>query len=266
MPVVVKVHGQGRMNEPDLDLFLEVIMPAGLVAYEDDSQSESEHPASASARHGSKQSIKKQHEGNVKASADKNAESSSSGQGPAVAIRRPTHAHPKIHTRMPVVDSMDTDEQRGDASSSSQPNDTEDGGMSKIRRLLRPPPIEGLANWGIPAESTEPCDPALEAKLAHFHTLKTDPVNPKHFNDSLMSNRSFRNPHLYTKLVEFVDVDERVTNFPKDVWDPEDVKEEWYADRIAEYQKHRSEQQSSSQSGGKRSQIDFTKSKGGGKR
>jgi hypothetical protein len=47
-----------------------------------------------------------------------------------------------------------------------------------------------------------------------------------------MSNRSFRNPHLYTKLVEFVDVDERVTNFPKDIWDPEDVKEEWYADRI----------------------------------
>ena len=47
-----------------------------------------------------------------------------------------------------------------------------------------------------------------------------------------MSNRSFRNPHLYTKLVEFIDVDERVTNFPRDVWDPEDVHEEWYAERI----------------------------------
>lgn len=47
-----------------------------------------------------------------------------------------------------------------------------------------------------------------------------------------MSNRSFRNPHLYTKLVEFVDVDERTTNFPKDIWDPMDIKPEWYADRI----------------------------------
>ena len=47
-----------------------------------------------------------------------------------------------------------------------------------------------------------------------------------------MSNRSFRNPHLYAKLVEFVDVDERTTNFPKDIWDPHDVQEDWFADRI----------------------------------
>lgn len=65
-------------------------------------------------------------------------------------------------------------------------------------------------------------------------TLKRDPDNPKHFNDSLMSNRSFRNPHLYTRLVEFVDVDERATNFPKELWDPMDVRDEWYADRIGE--------------------------------
>lgn len=47
-----------------------------------------------------------------------------------------------------------------------------------------------------------------------------------------MSNRSFRNPHLYAKLVEFVDVDERTTNFPKELWDPRDVQEDWFADRI----------------------------------
>ena len=47
-----------------------------------------------------------------------------------------------------------------------------------------------------------------------------------------MSNRSFRNPHLYTKLVEFVDVDERTTNFPKDIWDPANVQRDWFADQI----------------------------------
>lgn len=72
----------------------------------------------------------------------------------------------------------------------------------------------------------------MQAKLAQFHRLKNDPVDPKHFNDSLMSNRSFRNPHLYAKLVEFVDVDECTTNFPKEIWDPTDVKEEWYAEKI----------------------------------
>lgn len=72
----------------------------------------------------------------------------------------------------------------------------------------------------------------MQAKLAKFHALKRDSANPKHFNDSLMANRSFRNPHLYAKLVEFVDVDERTTNFPQSIWDPMDVKEEWYAERI----------------------------------
>lgn len=47
-----------------------------------------------------------------------------------------------------------------------------------------------------------------------------------------MSNRSFRNPHLYAKLVEFVDVDERTTNFLSDVWSPDDMQPEWFADSI----------------------------------
>ncbi|TDL16143.1 hypothetical protein BD410DRAFT_645503 [Rickenella mellea] len=104
--------------------------------------------------------------------------------------------------------------------------------MSYIRSLLRPPPIEGVEDWGIPPPSAEPCDPDLEAKLAQFHTLKRDPSAPRHFNDSLMANRAFRNPHLYAKLVEFVAVDESATNFPKDMWDPSAVQDEWFADRI----------------------------------
>lgn len=47
-----------------------------------------------------------------------------------------------------------------------------------------------------------------------------------------MANRAFRNPHLYAKLVEFVDVNERTTNFPPALWDPTDVDPSWFADRI----------------------------------
>jgi len=132
--------------------------------------------------------------------------------------------------------------------------------VSRIRALLRPPQLLDLPDWGIPPAPEEPCDPELEAKLAQFQTLKRDPENPKHFNDSLMANRSFRNPHLYAKLVEFADVDESATNFPKDVWDPHDIREEWRAERIAEHQKARSEQQSAAQAAGKRTQIDFASS------
>ncbi|KAF7973684.1 hypothetical protein HWV62_14678 [Athelia sp. TMB] len=129
----------------------------------------------------------------------------------------------------------------------------------QIRALLKPSPIPGVENWGIPPETTDPCDPEIEAKLAQFAALKRDPQHPKHFNDSLMSNRSFRNPHLYAKLVEFVDVDERTTNFPLDIWNPGDMRPEWFAEAIAERQKAQSEQQMTAQNSNKRSRIEFTK-------
>jgi len=129
--------------------------------------------------------------------------------------------------------------------------------LSEIRALLRPESIQGMLDWGIPPAPEEACDPELEAKLAQFHAFKHDVDNPRHFNDTLMSNRSFRNPHLYAKLVEFVDVDESATNFPKDMWDPTDVNDEWFFDRIAEEQRALEEQRTASQSSGKRSKIDF---------
>ncbi|KDQ58725.1 hypothetical protein JAAARDRAFT_128486 [Jaapia argillacea MUCL 33604] len=160
---------------------------------------------------------------------------------PQVIIRR--HAPAKAYTRARLPDDMDaspsssTLEHSASGPTTATSSEHEDASefpdeLGQIRALLRPPPIPGVENWGIPPESTEPCDPAVLAKVSQFISLKRNPTNPKHFNDSLMANRSFRNPHLYAQLVDFVDVDERTTNFPKRVWDPEDVKDEWFADRI----------------------------------
>ena len=35
------------------------------------------------------------------------------------------------------------------------------GDISRIRQLLRPSPIPGLKDWGIPLEAQELCDPAI---------------------------------------------------------------------------------------------------------
>ncbi|KAJ7587353.1 hypothetical protein C8J56DRAFT_1026316 [Mycena floridula] len=145
--------------------------------------------------------------------------------------------------------------------------------LGALRALLRPPEIPGLPDWGIPGPSQNPCDPVIATKLAKFHDLKRSSTDPKHFNDSLMSNRSFRNPHLYAKLVEFVEIgDESVgcSEFHAGpaVWSglfgqrQEDW--DWDAESIAEKQKTRAEKQSLSQAAGKtqpRKQIDFTKGK-----
>ncbi|KAJ7192970.1 HCNGP-like protein-domain-containing protein [Mycena pura] len=191
-----------------------------------------------------------------------------------IIIRRPPTQH-KTHPRTTVADEIiDAPAHReepqfqastsmsasathvANAVASSSHTDPQDE-LTRIRALLEPSPIPGVDDWGIPPASTEPCNPTIQAKLSQFHALKSgDP--PKHFNDSLMGSRAFRNPHLYAKLVEFVDVDERTTNFPPELWDPGAVDAAWYADALAEVQKSRSEQQSATQAAGKRSQIQFT--------
>ncbi|KAI0642506.1 HCNGP-like protein-domain-containing protein [Trametes meyenii] len=190
--------------------------------------------------------------------------SSICGSKPAFKIRRHPPAKPHPRARLPeeAVDESGPSASVPATTSSQDPltsatavDGTDE--LTQIRGLLRPPPIPGVKDWGIPPEPDMSCDEAIQTKIASFLALKRDPQNPRHFNDSLMANRAFRNPHLYAKLVEFVDVDERTTNFPKDVWDPMDVKEEWYVDRIAEAQKARSQATAASQSSAKRSHIDF---------
>ena len=95
--------------------------------------------------------------------------------------------------------------------------------------VFAPPPrtlVDGVdAEWGLGLEkATTGVDEALQAKLAHFHTLKAQ--QGTHFNQSLARNRSFRNPHIYAKLVEWVEVDETGSAYgdmvrapvPDDVW------------------------------------------------
>lgn len=132
-----------------------------------------------------------------------------------------------------------------------------DNELAQIRTLLQPPPIPGAENFGIPSPSEDTVDSELAAKVAKFLALKKQGT---HFNDILMRNKSFNNPHIYAKLVDFVDVDETGTNFPKNMWDPHDVQPEWYAEELATAQKKRSTEVAAAQAPGKRSRIAFSAS------
>lgn len=75
-----------------------------------------------------------------------------------------------------------------------------------------------------------------------------------------MKSRSFRNPTIYKKLVEFVDVDERRGLAPS-IWGWEvGERERWTTKRISDMQKERSERLTASQEAGKRDRIGFTSS------
>ncbi|CAJ0641636.1 9934_t:CDS:2, partial [Entrophospora sp. SA101] len=104
------------------------------------------------------------------------------------------------------------------------------------------------------AESEQECDEELEAKLAHFFELKDKGV---HFNDHLLKNKAFRNPHIYDKLVEFVHLDEIGSNFDREVYDPYGFPAEAYADQLAATQKKVAEEREAAKKQQQRSQLAF---------
>ncbi|KAL5522356.1 hypothetical protein ACEPAG_8372 [Sanghuangporus baumii] len=245
---------------------------AGLVAYDGDSASDSEQRNRNNVRLSFEHKLKER----IGIASERGRKSSmqTSGQPAGIQSRKTPHISVNDPDRGLSAPSTPDEEgahaepiagpSRGTSPSTSHTSsERQVDELARIRTLLRPPPIPGIDDWDIPSvpnEDDDDCDPALIAKLSQFQELKRDPSNPRHFNDSLMSNRSFRNPHLYAQLVDFVDVDECTTNFPADMWDPRDVREEWFAERIAEEQKRREERQAAKQAAGKRSHIDFTSS------
>ncbi|KAM0787520.1 hypothetical protein ACM66B_003591 [Microbotryomycetes sp. NB124-2] len=118
--------------------------------------------------------------------------------------------------------------------------------------------LESLAEFGIPPMRTGPCNPAVEAKLANFHNLSQ--TRGLHFNDSLLRSKAFRNPRIHAKLVEFVDVDETGTNWPKEIWDCRNIGSFPTAASLAEAQRTRSEARQAGQKPGSRSAISFAPS------
>lgn len=97
-----------------------------------------------------------------------------------------------------------------------------------------------------------------QAKLRHFHTLRSQGV---FFNDSLQNNKSFRNPSILSKLVDFVNVDEKLSNIPSDIWSSSHgVSRDAWAASIADRQKVLADEREKAQQRGKRSNIDFAAS------
>jgi len=90
---------------------------------------------------------------------------------PSVVIRRPVNIKPHPRARLDEDDDTAPDHftasMPADLGDSMDALTTRDDGdipdeLTRIRALLRPPPIPGVEDWGIPPESTSPCNPDVE--------------------------------------------------------------------------------------------------------
>ncbi|KAJ9103201.1 hypothetical protein QFC21_002624 [Naganishia friedmannii] len=137
-----------------------------------------------------------------------------------------------------------------------------------FKAITRPPPlvpggVEGKDGWGIPeAVGGAGCSASLQAKVSNFLKMKVE--QDRHINTTLLASTAFTNPHIYTKLVEFVDIDERGSAFPGGGWLTRRGLErripEWGAKALSAQQKAQETALLASQSTGKRKTIDFTSS------
>ncbi|KAJ3175394.1 SAP30-binding protein [Geranomyces variabilis] len=100
---------------------------------------------------------------------------------------------------------------------------------AKLARLLRPPPGTVL-----PPEPPGDADPAIQAKISKWLDLKASGMV---FNDRLEATHAFRNPSITSKMIEYLGLDERGSNFSKDVYNPAGFPPEAYYDKIAERQR-----------------------------
>ncbi|ORX52851.1 HCNGP-domain-containing protein [Hesseltinella vesiculosa] len=101
----------------------------------------------------------------------------------------------------------------------------------RLTDLLAPHANE--QDLGICPEPTTLVDPDRLEKMEHFQKLRR---SGQRLNKHLQNNKSFRNPNIQTKLMEFCQVNETGSNFPLEQYNPDGFPASSYLDGILEVQ------------------------------
>lgn len=79
------------------------------------------------------------------------------------------------------------------------------------------------------------CAPELQEKVnTLYDKVKNEGIN---MNKFIQERKSFRNPSIYEKLIEYCDLNEYGTNFPPQIYDPTRWGKESFYDELAKVQK-----------------------------
>ncbi|PLW04731.1 hypothetical protein PCANC_24853 [Puccinia coronata f. sp. avenae] len=99
-------------------------------------------------------------------------------------------------------------------------------------------------------------NPDLINKITRFKALREQGI---YFNDNLVKSKSYRNPNIYAKLVEFLNISETSTNFDPTFWHPTGFPPSASAESLRELQQTLADEKTKQRAGtqGKRSTIQF---------
>ncbi|KAJ1977908.1 hypothetical protein H4R34_003404 [Dimargaris verticillata] len=108
--------------------------------------------------------------------------------------------------------------------------------LTQRQQLLCPPAIPDVEEWGIPSEPPGAADPDVQARFNQWQAMMADGAD---FNTQLFGNKSFRNPHLCAKFIEFLELDEFGSNFSTTVFDPHALSRAQYLEDMAQANHHK---------------------------
>ncbi|KAL3843114.1 hypothetical protein ACJMK2_021066 [Sinanodonta woodiana] len=86
----------------------------------------------------------------------------------------------------------------------------------------------------LPLEPPGKCSKHLQDKISRLFERKREGVN---LSASIQSRKDFRNPSIYEKLVDFCSIDEKGTNYPPEIYNPNCWGKESYYDALEKAQK-----------------------------
>ena len=87
----------------------------------------------------------------------------------------------------------------------------------------------------LPPEPPGQCNPKLQESITSLYKRKIS--TGYDMNAVIQNKKAFRNPSIYEKLIQFCNIDEHGTNFPKDLYDGHLFGPESYYDELAKVQK-----------------------------
>lgn len=107
----------------------------------------------------------------------------------------------------------------------------------------------------LPPEPTGRCSNSLQEKI---QTLleKTHQENLD-LNTNIQNRKDYRNPSIYKKLLQFLNIDETGSNYPKSLFDPTCWPEESYYENLSKAQKEAYERKEKEKAKQARTQVEF---------
>lgn len=145
----------------------------------------------------------------------------------------------------PVEMDLDTEDdansQQGDAvgiseDSKQSENENKDKVEGRQRKISITATVEAWTEGvTLPPEPPGLCSPALQESINKLYNRKIE--KGYDMNAMIQSKKSFRNPSIYEKLIQYCAIDEHGTNFPKELYDGHLFGQESYYDELAKVQK-----------------------------